>query len=222
MSILQLQQRVLAPDTPVDYSTLIMQAYPPYAIQTEPFIGFKIKCRDTQAGRMYGQGERRVQQIDQFLNPPVNPMGYQVTPPLADSGCILRATHFQMPDGIWVITMPVPRKQLVDSLDRLFKVLQMLEQRLGIVLTGEDYEINVSGICPVNDVENVLSGMFIPPQYLRMLEQPNNTPFRYGHLIRINETYACFRTRWNPGLMPANNVYEILMTLSQLLATIFH
>lgn len=221
MSILQLQQRVLGPDTCVDYSTIIMQSYPPYAIQNEPFIGFKIKCRDTQAGRMYGQQEQRVNQIDQFLNPPPNPMGFQVMPPLAESGVILRATHFQMPDGIWVITMPVPRRQLVDSLDRLFKVLQMLEQRLGIVLTGEDYEINVSGICPVNEVENILGGLYVPPQYEKMLEPPSNTPFRYGHLTRINETYACFRTRWRPGLMPPTNVYETLMTISSLLAGIF-
>ena len=221
MSILQLQQRVLGPDTCVDYSSIIMQSYPPYAIQSEPFIGFKLKCRDTQAGKMYGQQERRVNQIDQFLNPQPNPMGYPVTPPLADSGVILRATHFQMPDGIWVITMPVPRRQLVDALGRLFKTLQMLEQRLGIVLTGEDYEINVSGICPVQEVEGTLSSLYFPPQYERILEPPSNTPFRYGHLIRINETYACFRTRWRPGLIPPDKVYEILMTISSLIAAIF-
>lgn len=222
MSILQLQTRVLPPETCIDYSSIIMQSYPPYAIQKEPFIGFKIKCRDTQAGRMYGQGERRMLQIDQFLNPPVNQMGYQpYQPPLIDSGVILRATHFQMPDGIWVITMPVPQKQLGEQLDRLFKVLQLLEQRLGIVLTGEDYEVNVSGICPINEVENILNSLYIPPQYMKMLEQPSNTAYRFGHLTRINDMYACFRTRWKPGLMHPSNVYEVLMTLSTLIAAIF-
>ena len=222
MSILQLQSRVLGPDTNVDYSTIIMQSYPAFAIQTQPFVGFKIKCRDTQAGRMYGQQEARVRQIDQFLNPPPNAYGQQLPMPLAGSGCILRATHFQMPDGIWVITMPSPVRYLKDELDRLFKVLQLLEQRLGIVLTGEDYEINVSGICPVNNVETTLSKLNIGPSYMKMLETPSNTPFRYVHLLRINDTYACFRTRWKPGMLYPTNLYELLMTLSTLISAIFH
>lgn len=212
MSILSLQQRVLSPNSPVDYSTIIMQSYPPYAIQKEPFIGFKIKCRDTQAGNYYG-GEARMRQIDAFL---------QQTNVLVNTGVILRASHFEMPDGIWVITMPVPRSQIMNALQNMFRVLAILERQLGIVMTGEDYEINVSGRCTPMEVENVIGSLYIPPNYLKMLRAPTNTAFKYGHLMRINELYACFRTRWCPGLIPAQSVNELLMMLAQLIATIFH
>ena len=212
MSILTLQQRVLSPNAQVDYSTIIMQSYPPAAIQKEPFIGFKIKCRDTQANNYYG-GEARMRQIDTFL---------QQTNMLVNTGVILRATHFEMPDGLWVITMPVPRSQVVKALNNLFSVLAVLERQLGIVMTGEDYEVNVSGRCTPMEVENVIGSLYIPPQYLKILRAPTNTAFRYGHLMRINELYACFRTRWCPGLIAPASVNEVLMVISQLIATIFH
>lgn len=213
MSIMQLQQRVLSPEAGVDYSTIIMQSYPAYAIQREPFIGFKIKCRDTQVSRYYGAGEERMKQIDAFL---------QQTNMLVGTGVILRATHFEMPDGIWVITMPAPRSFVMTSLQKLFSVLQLLEQRLGIVMTGEDYEICVSGRCLPMEVESTIGSLHISPQYLRYLREPTNTAFKYGHLIRINDVYACFRTRWNPGLQSPTQIQEFLMMLSQLISAIFH
>jgi len=211
MSIAQLQQRVLSPEIGVDYSTIIMQSYPPYAIQHEPFIGFRVLCRDTQVNQYY-RGEQRVCQIDQFL---------QQTQCLLNTGVILRATHSSMPDGIWVITMPVPRSQVYQILTKLFQVLELLEHRLGIILTGMDYEINVSGRCLPNEVESVIGSLRIPSQYLKMLHEPTYTAFRYGQLIRINDVYACFRTRWNIGLRNPSEVSEILMMLSQLISTMF-
>ena len=212
MSILQLQQRVLGPETGVDYSTIVMQSYPVAAIQREPFIGFKVKCRDTQSNQYYG-GEQRMRQIDAYL---------QQTHLLANTGVILRATHFEMPDGVWVITMPVPRSQINQCLNNLFRVLQILEQQLGIVLTGEDYEVNVSGRCSPMETEQVIGSLYLPKEYLQMLRQPTNTAYKYGHLIRINEIYACFRTRWNIGLRPVSQVHDMLMLLSQLISNIFH
>ena len=211
MSVMQLQQRVLGPETVVDYSTLIMQSYPAYAIQHEPFVGFKIRCRDTQTNPYHG--EYRMQQIDAFL---------QQTRCLMDTGVILRASDFQTPDGIWVITMPVPRSQIVDILGKLFHVLAILEKQLGIVMTGTGYEINVSGRCLPYEVETVIGSLQIPTDYLSMLIPPVKSAFRYGYLYRINDVYACFRTRWNMGNRSANQMQEALMLLSQLIVSIFH
>lgn len=212
MSVLQLQQRVLGPSAPVDYSTIVMQSYPAYAIQKEPFIGFKVKLRDTQVNQYYG-GENRMRMIDQYL---------QQSRLLVNTGCILRATAYEMPDGIWVITMPVPRSQIVDALNNLFHVMQFLEVQLGIVLTGEDFEINVSGRCTPLETEQVLGGLHIPQQYLQYLRPPINTPYKVGHPIRINDIYLCFRTRWNFGLKPVQELYEVVMTLSQVISAMYH
>jgi len=216
MSILQLQQRVLSPDAAIDYSTVIMQSYPSYAIQREPFVGFKILCRDTQVNgnynMQYGNCEQRMNQIDSFL---------QQSRILMGTGVILRATHFQMPDGIWVITMPVPRSQVTTSLNNLFNVLRVLEQQLGIILTGDQYEVCVSGRCPLNETETILGSLCLPENYRRILQPPSNTPYKDGHLIRINDVYACFRTRYSPGIVPVQTLYEMLMTVSSLIAAIY-
>lgn len=200
----QVQSRVLSPHEIVDYSTAIMQAYPPTAIQNEPFIGFKVLCRDTNASMVHPA--ERLKQIDMNLGLIVK-----------GKGCIIRETTPEMPDGFWVITMPVPRSQVNQQINNLMSVLQILEQSFGIIRLNI-IEINVSGRCYINETEACLTGLMIPPRYATSLIQPENTPYRFGHVVRINDSYMCLRTRWDIK----QNVYEDLVVLSQLMSSIYH
>lgn len=204
----QYQSRVIGPSEIVDYSSVIMQAYPTQAIQLEPFIGFKVLCRDTNASLM--NPSERIRQIDANL-------GF-----LRHTGCIIRETNNIMPDGYWVITMPVPRSQVFTQLNKLMEVLSIFEQNFGIVRHGL-FEINVSGRCSIGDTERCLGGLIIPPRYRGMLEEPDNTPYRLGHVIRINDNYMCLRTRWQLNVQSSpTSHYEDLIVLSQLISSMYH
>lgn len=211
MTIAKLQNHVLAPQEPVDYSNIVLNSYPKHAVQSEPFVGFKVLCRDTNAFTV--PGNVRMPQIDQSLGI------------LYNTGCILRETSMEMRDGIWVITMPNPRSQLRHQLDNLMNVLTLLDHNLGIVPNGM-VEICVSGRCTPGEVENCLQRLVIPHPYVNMLLVPDNAPYRYGYIIRINDEYMCFRTRWNIGMSAdtrtPQGTFEHLMLLSQLLCSMYH
>jgi|LSQX01.3.fsa_nt_gb hypothetical protein len=205
MSILNYQARVLGPTEVVDYATLVMQAYPTQAVQTEPFIGFRVLCRDANAF-MTNPGER-IRQIDANL-------GF-----LRGKGCIIRETKSSiMPDGFWIITFPVPRSQVNQQINQLLEVLATFEQFFGIVRHGV-IEINVSGRCHFSETERCLSSLVIPPRYMSSLVIPDNTPYKLGNVIRINDNFILLRTRWNMG--PQANAYEELVVLSQLMASMY-
>ena len=200
----QYQSRVISPHEIIDYSTAVMQAYPAQAIQNEPFIGFKVLCRDTNAQMLHPA--ERLRQLD------VN-LGF-----MKGKGTILRETALDMPDGFWVITLPVPRSQVNQQINNLLSVLTILEQTFGIMRLNV-VEINVSGRCHVAETERCLSGLMIPPRYMSSLMDPDNTPYRFGHVIRINDNFMCLRTRWD---IKQNSVQEDLVVLSQLLSSIYH
>ena len=108
MTVQQYQNHVLGPTEIVSYNTIVSQGYPPQAIQTEPFIGLKILCRDTNAA--ITNPAARMQQIDQNL-------GF-----LRGTGCLIRETALTMKDGFWLISLPVPRSQLRQQIDKLLNV----------------------------------------------------------------------------------------------------
>jgi len=197
----QYQSRVLGPTEVVDYASIVKQAYPPQAVQSEPFIGFKILCRDLNANGV--NPADRLRQIDANL-------GF-----LRGKGCIIRETSMQMPDGFWVISFPVPRSQAQQQLMNLGAVLDVFERFFGIV-RQDLVEVNVSGKCTLADTENCLRGVVIPTRYMPFLVTPNNSPYRLGSVVRINQMFMMFRTRWtlkNP---------EDMIVLAQLLSSMFH
>lgn len=202
----QYQSRIIGPTETVDYSSVIMQAYPPQAIQLEPFVGFKVLCRDTNAHIIHPA--ERIRQIEANL-------GF-----MRFKGCLIRETSMQMPDGFWIITMPVPRSHVNQQLNNLIEVLNILEHHFGIVRQGL-VEINVSGRCHITETERCLGGLTIPTRYMGMLVQPENTPYRLGHIIRINDNFMCLRTRWSLNPQTGNN-FEELIVLSQIISSMYH
>lgn len=210
MSIMQLQQRVLSPSAGVDYSTIIRQNYPVQAIQREAFVGFKILLRDSQITR-FNTGEERMCMIDQFIGQ---------TRLLMNTGVILRATHTSMPDGIWAITMPVPRSQIDKALTNLFNVLTVLERQLGIFYAGI-IEVNASGRCHISETETILASLHIPNNYIQTVISPNDTPFRHGHFIRINDNYGCYRIRYSLTAENFSCLKSIILSLAEAQAVIY-
>lgn len=205
---LQYQSHVLGPEEIVDYSALVMQAYNPYAIQKEPFIGFKVLCTDMQA--FAGNPADRIRYIDANL-------GF-----LRGKGCIIRETKSSKPDGFWVITLPVPRSQLNMQLKNLFDVLTVMENCFGIVKDGI-FDINVSGRCHVTEVENCFASLYIPPRYMSSLIPTQNVLCSIGHIQRINDEFMCLRTKWDfsQSITP-DQLFEDLITMSQLMSSMYH
>lgn len=209
MLVQQYQMRVIGPTEPIDYSSIVMQAYPPYAIQIEPFIGFKVLCTDTQAYNNGNPGER-IRYIDANL-------GF-----LRGKGCIIRETSANKPDGFWVITLPVPRSQVAMAINNLMTVLATLEQYFGIIKDGL-FEINVSGKCHISETENRLGSLTLTPSYLTNLVNPDNSPYRLGHVVRINDQFMVLRTRWD--LSRSNtmgSICDALTVIPQLISSMYH
>lgn len=192
------QNRVLGPAEVVNYAQCVKTCYPPDAIQREPFIGFKILCRDMSAFDLGNTGDR-LRQIDQFC------------PYLRGSGCILRETgSSMMNDGLWLISMPVPRSQVQMELGYIMKVLQTMEVNLNIVPTGI-FEICASGKCAPLELEGRLNRLDIPPRFQQMVVQSTNSPYKVGSCVRINDYFILFRTMWNMSTLPmSQNLYDSL------------
>lgn len=193
------QNRVLGPAEVVNYSQCIRSAYPVQAIQTEPFVGFKILCRDLSAFDLGNTGDR-LRQLDQFC------------PYLRGSGCILRETGCSvMNDGLWLISMPVPRSQVQMQLGNVMKVLRIMAANLNVMPTGI-FEVSVSGRCTPIEIEGRLSRLDIPPRFQSMIVPSANSPYKIGVCNRINDFYMIFRTMWNMSNSPmaAQNMDECL------------
>lgn len=211
MSIEVYQSGILGPSQVVDYSGTVMQAYGPDVVLREPFVGFKVLCRDR--GGMSMNPRFRLEQLDRGL--------VQILP---GTGCIVReASTLEIPDksGLWVITMPVPRSQVAEQMKYLMTVLAILERDAGIVLAGT-YEVNVSGRCTPQETEHALGSLYITPDYAQYSVNPPNSPYKLGQVIRINDYFMCYRTRWNFSNKPVADVYKDLIVLSQLISAIYH
>lgn len=195
------QTRVIGPSEIVDYSSATMEVYPPQAFHAEPFIGFKVLCRDKNASCIAPAD--RLRQIDANL-------GF-----MNGKGCIIRETASKLPDGFWIITFPVPRSQMFQQLNLLSEVVGIFEQHFGIIREGL-IEINVSGRCTLQDTERSLSSIIIPQHYMSALVVPDNSSYKLGQVVRINDVFMVLRTRW----MFKNN--DDISLISQLLASMYH
>lgn len=202
--------RILSPTEIVDYSTIVMGAYPPQAIASEPFIGFKILVRDPATAGYAGNMAMRFKQIEANLAP------------IMGKGILIRETDYQQcPDGYWIITLPVPRSQISIAIRNLADALMYLERAFGFVKTP-CIEIDVSGRCGYQDVERTIGGLMIPDMYQKAAIQCVDSPYRFGKVERINEQFILFRTRWDLTHGGSNNISSDMLLLGQLLASMYH
>ena len=152
VNITSLQNHVLGPSEDVPYAALTERAYPPTAFR-ERFMSVKILMQDE--GYMNARcGAERMKQLDSACRPI-----------LANSGCILREAEADtVPNGIYLISLPVPRSQFQRQLGIVLSVMNRLAQDLGIMYTGV-IETNVSGRMNEYD-EQIAKKMFRLPQSL--------------------------------------------------------
>ena len=206
------QSRILKPDEVVDYSNELIRGCRPETLQYEPCIGFKVMCKDLNAYTATTQAARF-----QFLE---QNLGF-----LRNSGCIIRETHpIEAPDGFWVISFPVPQGHLSRQLVNLTNVLDIMANQFGIV-SQDMIEINVSGRCLVAEMEYRMSAINIPQNYRRFMVEPTNTPYKMGHILRINEDFVLLRTMWdwrNQGASGNGSHMSDLLVIPQLLTAMFH
>ena len=211
---LDVQTRVIRADDIVNYSGIVKAGHRPETIQAEPFIGIKILCKDSQANAM--APAQRIAQLDQFLGTPNTMTGMT---PLSGTGCCLRETKYSiMPDGFWLITLPVPRSVMGVQIQNLIRTIQMLKQ-IGINQIGY-VEINVSGRCPLNCLEMCLNGLMIPDNFMVFADQNDNSPYKLGKVERINNNFICFRSRWK--LNPSDpNLYQNISAIALLISAMY-
>lgn len=204
--------RILKPQEIVDYATIIMGAYPPHAIASEPFISFKLLVRDPAAnGYVNGNAAVRIAQIESNLTP------------IIGKGVLIRETEYNVcSDGYWLISLPVPRSQISIAIQNLVDVVLFLNRTFGFK-EQPAVEINVSGKCGFNDVEKCICGLVIPDMYQQCVIQPNDSPYRVGKMIRINEQYVLFRTKWDLSRGGnSRSMQSDIMLLGQLISSIYH
>ncbi len=221
MAIENYQTRVLGPIETVDYATEMMHIYRPENLQSEPMIGLRILLRDLNA--RVTDPATRLSQIDAYMA-----IGPNCGKMLFKSGCILREA---MPndlngsmDGLWLITFPVPTSVLMSQLNNMSNILTYMRQNLGIEST-EVIDINVSGRCPVAEEASRIASVQIVSPYDMVLASPGNSPYKIGHIIRINDQFAMLRTRfdWTRFRTPGRVDYHVsdIMLLSQLMSGMF-
>lgn len=204
-----LQNKILGPSEVVDYAAIIQEAYPPQVIASEPFVGFKVLCRDT------GQGPSPYQRFIQLER--------ELPMIIRGKGIIIReADNTKLPDGLWIITLPVPRPQMAQQLTYLMDVIAFIEQKYGIVRIG-GFEINVSGRCTYAGTEKLVGGIasVIPDAYKACLQLQSNASYRIGNVIHINDNFACVRTRWDLGAKQVPQHHDDLSILSCLMMSEF-
>lgn len=210
MIVQQYQSHVLGPDEPVDYASIIKSSYPPHAVHREPFVGFKVLCTDTQA--FLGDPRQRLPFLDTQI-------GF-----IRNKGVLVRETNTNKPDGLWVVTLPVPRSQMTVALANLFDALHILESYYGIVCDGL-FDISTSGRCPITETETAFQGIVIPQDYMACLVPTNNIMCSLGQIQRMNDMFMCLRTRWDLKSKANGNqnaYYEGLALLAQVLSTMYH
>lgn len=208
MLVQQYQSHVLGPSEGVDYASIIKQSYPPDVIGRDTLIGFKVRCRDTQAHTM--NPADRLRYLDSNLGL------------LRGKGCIIRESEPNIPNGFYIMTLPVISSQLATTLNNLFDVLATFAQYFGIVIDGM-FEISVSGHCPVSMVEACFSKLTIPTKYKPRIIMTNNVLCPIGVIQRINNEFMCFRTRWrmNPTA-PTEQHFDDLLIISQLISSMYN
>jgi hypothetical protein len=207
VNITSLQNHVLGPSEDVPYAALTERAYPPTAFR-ERFMSVKILMQDE--GYMNARcGAERMKQLDSACRPI-----------LANSGCILREAEADtVPNGIYLISLPVPRSQFQRQLGIVLSVMNRLAQDLGIMYTGV-IETNVSGRMNEYD-EQIAKKMFRLPQSLeeKITKRTDGFSQSVGKLEKINSEYEIFRVLWRT--VSDNIIDEILEMMNWQLTLFF-
>jgi hypothetical protein len=220
MMIQEYQNNILRTHDIVPYDQIVMQAYPPELIRSQPFVSFRVLLRDARAGRTPQETFNRLAYLDHEL------MEKQI---LIGSGCIIREASAQsMPDGLWLATFPVPRVQMSLQFRNLFKVISILEM-YGITVCGL-FEVGVSGRVYPTMFQHYLDTLDIPSNLWRLHVPSTNTPFScpLGHCITINDEFTLIRTRWNmcrsdvPTPNPLESLKSTMDTIALKLASVFN
>lgn len=203
------QSHILKPTEVIDYSAELMSGVRSETIQMEPMIGFKLMTKDMHA---YDSSQAaRFQFLEMNL-------GF-----LRGTGCIIReTTPMEAPDGFWVISFPVPMSHLSEQLMNITRVMDFIATNFGIV-SSDVVEINVSGRCRVGETEWRLGNVTIPAQIRQSLIEPVNTPYKLGHIIRINDEFAMLRTMWDwrrSGTTTSSHMSDLLV-IPQLICGMF-
>lgn len=202
----QLQSKILGPYDIVPYADIVMQAYPWYAFTQEPFIGVKVLLRDLNAYKFQSPYARL-----QFLDAKIPSI-------LNGQGCLMRETNYGiLQDGFWVMTMPVPMSQLMQQLNNLGNVLSALEREHGIVYQ-EVIDIIISGRCPLIDTERSMTQIVIPKMYKDHHVESDNSPYKIGGTVRINDEYLAIRSRWT---LPRLDLFANIQTLTSCVRGVF-
>ena len=213
--MLECYNKIISPSEIVDYSNLVISQYErrsPGILHSHPFVGLKLLLKDLDAYR--GTGRERISYLESCIG--------KILP---GTGCFLRETNNNlMPDGFWLVTLPVPLYQLndrnVNQLGRMLGVLSVLERDFNIVFQGR-IEINVSGRCAVVDTERRLSAIYIPNHLMQFHSRPENSAYSLGTVIRINPGFMLFRTNWNVGNMDKPGVVDTILQVSNNISSIY-
>jgi hypothetical protein len=195
--VANVSQKILCPDEIIPYSELIMNNYEYQnpGILDHPFVGIKIRLTDYDACKTVPQ--TRMMFLEHNIRQVIN-----------NTGCMLRETHpTQSMDGLFLTTLPVPINQLADmncnQIERMLHVLDLIDRKFNIGIDTQTpsnipkiyLEINVSGYCPFNELQNRFSQIRIPSQYEQMFV-PQESIYRIGKVIPINNKYILLRTQW--------------------------
>jgi hypothetical protein len=209
--IVNYQNRILAPGEIVDYSNELIHKIQPNILQVESMVGFKLLMRDLNTN-IAGTQQARFRMIESNLGL------------LRETGCILRETHpTESPDGFWLITFPVPQSMLTRQLTQMTNVVDTLTNNFGSI-SQDIMEINVSGKCRQGELEWRMARVTIPENYKRFQMEPKSTPYKMGHVIRINDDFVLVRTMWDWTRYNGRdqNHFSDIMVLSQLIGAMFH
>lgn len=202
----QLQSKILGPFDTVPYSDIVKQAYPWYAFAQEPFIGIKVLVRDFRAYEAPSPFER-LRYLDS-----------QIPNILSGQGCLMRETNYGiLKDGFWIMTMPVPKSQLMQQLNNLGNVLSRLEREHGIVYQ-DVIDIIISGRCPLIDTERSMNQIIIPKTYKAYHIESDNSPYKIGGTVRINDEYLAIRSRWT---LPRLDLFANIQTITSCVQGVF-
>lgn len=208
----QIRTRINGPHEIIEYSNLVLSSYPQVSISTEPFIGLRILLRDTRA---FNQSPHdRIMSLEAELRDTPQRAGL-----LKNKGCILRETVYdKMKDGLWLITLPVPRSHLNHQIQNTIEVLNNLEYYFGII-TQDLIDINISGRCPVWNMERAMSSIIIPSEYKPMQLTADNSPYQLGYVTRINDEFCILRSRY---MISKNEMFDKILTIVSLIAPNMH
>ena len=192
--------KVLSPHQVFDYASYVKTFWPQHKF--EPMFGFKILMRDTMPGHNPGDKVNYIEQNSQFF--------------FAGRNCMMREGELVNINDYFLISLPVPRSMLINQIQNISGVLQMLGEYAGLQRQAT-LEINVSGRTNMFEIQNLMSSIVIPPQYVQKMVPYSG--MMMGNIQFLSNEFACIRTKWN---IPEPTVLDDMLLLAQLISAVFH